>query len=101
MLTLNKISLGYPLASFGLENGDALVPVRLDGSGPPLTFTTQFPYLGINERVLYVSFSDYCMELHDLHDSYAWQYYSFFGPLELATYVSVSPQTGAHYEIPH
>lgn len=39
---------------FGPDNGDALVPIVDDGSGPPL-FISPFPYLGTNETVIFVS----------------------------------------------
>lgn len=49
---------GYPLVSFGPASGDTLVPAADDGSGLPINFTTPFPFLRSNERVII------CKRLH-------------------------------------
>lgn len=57
---------GYPLVSFGPASGDTLVPAADDGSGLPINFTTPFPFLRSNERVIYVRD---CTVLHALWSS--------------------------------
>ena len=43
------------LFPFGDTEGDTRVPVVDDGSAPPVTFTTRFPFFASEREVLYVS----------------------------------------------